>query len=883
MCQNSDFVGNFCQCTRPSQSLGVCPGPTLPNISIAMRCLILFSLSSLFGTFVCAAEKTIDRRGVEFFEKRIRPVLTERCYQCHSAKSDEVGGNLLLDTREGARKGGEMGPAVVPTNLKESLLIEAIEYNSVEMPPDKKLPANVIEDFKHWIKIGAPDPRGGKMSRTAKTSQRESNAGQRLWSLDPLAAAKPPEVSDPNWPRTDIDRFVLAKLEEMGLQPVADSDPFTLLRRLSFDLAGLPPTSEHIDRVLSDSSTSTFEAIIDELIDSPQFGERWARHWLDVARFAESAGSSRDVLMPYAWKYRDYVIDAFNADLPYPQFITEQIAGDLLPAEDADERERLQVATGFLAVGQKSLNGGNVELDIVDDQIDVVGKAVLGLTVSCARCHDHKFDPIPTRDYYSLAGIFLSTETLYGGGTKRPKSNTDKAKLYLTLSEGVSLEKLADVNKQLAKLNKDRQSATKRIQALTKKLPKDWKAQKKRLERREAADDDATPLSKKEQSLLKQIADLETTQDSLKQVQQQVREVTEKKKAIPPPDFAVGVREAKQIADTKIRIRGERNQQGEIAPRGFLECIGLDEEKTLGKAKLDRIDKTQSGRRQLAAWLTAAENPLTARVAANRVWLHLFGRGIVPTADNFGLSGQPPTHPELLDYLANRFVANGWSTKKLVREIVLSRAYQLSSNFDESNYSKDPGNKFCWRMSRRRLEAEAIRDAMMSASGELNLERPPFGSAVAQIGEGEVGRNLNTKPLREPFPYRSVYLPIIRGILPESLSLFDYPDPSNPQSVRDATNVPAQSLYFMNSPFVIRQAVNTAKRITDEQTERAGRIRAAYRLILGRLPAKEEWNRINAFLDSVLHGESAAPDKLTSAWTTVCQSLFATAEFRYLN
>lgn len=853
-----------------------------------MRCLTLL-LPVIAVAFSCApaaraADKTAERRGLEFFEKRIRPVLAARCYECHSADAEEVGGNLLLDTRQGTRSGGETGPAVVPKNLKASLLLDALEYKSFEMPPDARLPKTVIADFRQWIEMGAPDPREGQPAARSAPAADEPKKSERLWSLQPLAETKLPAVADGDWPRTDIDRFVLAKLEEQGLRPVADADPITLLRRLSFDLVGLPPRLEHIDRVQSDA---TLSVIIDELLDSPQFGERWARHWLDVARFAESAGSSRDVLMPYAWKYRDYVIDAFNADLPYPQFITEQVAGDLLPAESPQERQRLRVATGFLAVGQKSLNGGNVELDIADDQIDVIGKSVLGLTVSCARCHDHKFDPIPTRDYYSLAGIFLSTETLYGGGIKRPKNNAEKAKLYLTLDERESVQQLREINNQLGKLNKQKQSTARQVQKLTKKLPKNWKSRKDELQRRsQAAEADAEGLSKSEQALLDQIAQLESARGSLRKIQEQIDSLTQKRESLPPPDFAVGVREGKQIADTQVRVRGERNQRGESARRGFLQCIALDEEEVLAGASLSKIDNTQSGRRQLAAWLTAPENPLPPRVAVNRIWLHLFGRGIVATADNFGSSGLKPTHPELLDYLARRFMAENWSTKRLIREIVMSRAYRLSTGFDEDNYAQDPDNKYCWRMSRRRLEAEAIRDAILAASGRLDLTRPPFGSLVAKIGEGEVGRNLNTKPLREPFPHRSVYLPIIRGILPQSLQLFDFPEPSNPQSVRDATNVPAQSLFFMNSPLVMQNARHAARRVLDTNEDRPQRVGHAYKLILGRPPSANERQRIDAFLkDSLSAGgaEQADLDLLESAWTTVCQSLLASAEFRYLN
>jgi len=849
-----------------------------------LRFSFLILTSLLCGTTALAAEKPADQRGEEFFEKRIRPVLVKHCYECHAAEADDVGGNLLLDSASGMQNGGENGPAVVPKNIEKSLLIDALEYKSFEMPPDGQLPEDVIADFRRWIEMGAPDPRKGKPAIESNASKHDPKPPAELWSLKRLTEPERPDVKNVDWPRTDIDRFVLAKLESQGLEPVADAEPSTLLRRLSFDLVGLPPTLDHIERVSVDPSPATFEAIIDELLNSPQFGERWARHWLDVARFAESAGSSRDVLMPYAWKYRDYVIDAYNADLPYPQFITEQVAGDLLPAESAAERQRLRIATGLLAVGQKSLNGGNVELDIVDDQIDVIGKSVLGLTISCARCHDHKFDPIPTRDYYSLAGIFLSTDTRYGGGIKRPKNDVDKAKVYLTLGDREGLKKLADVSEKLGKLNQQKQKAAKKVNNLTKKLPKDWQAQREKLDERAAAEN-GKPLSKNEKALLKQFDAFENAQHELDRIQQRINNLNEKRKSIPPPEFAVGAREAGKIGDTRIRVRGEKNNQGDPAPRGFLQCVALDEQEVLSTSDLSKIDDSQSGRRQLAAWLTSHENPLTPRVAVNRIWLHLFGRGIVSTVDNFGSSGTQPTHPALLDYLAQRFIAENWSTKRLIREIVTSRSYQLSTNLNEGNYAKDPDNKYYWRMSRRRLEAEAIRDAMLAASGELDLSRPPFGSLVAKIGEGEVGRNLNTKPLRGRFPYRSVYLPIIRGILPESLKLFDFPEPSNPQSVRDSTTVPAQSLYFLNSPFVIRQAKQTAERIQNAAQKREQRIDHAYRLILNRPPTANEVSRIDAFVKESLAADKvgkADGDPLQSAWATVCQSLFASAEFRYL-
>ena len=385
----------------------------------------------VMGVIVCCSvalsAERIPPQQLDFFEKKIRPVLVKTCYECHSADSEDVDGGLRVDLREGLLKGGETAPAVVPGDPQESLLIAALEYkDGLEMPPDEQLPEEVRRDFRRWVRMGAPDPRDGSMELPSDKDDEESDP--ELWSLEPLAVTEPPDVKDLSWPRTDVDFFVLHQMEAQQLEPVADAEPARLLRRVAFDLIGLPPAPEDLEVFLSDPSDDAYRAYVDKLLASSQFGERWARHWLDVARYGESAGSSRDVLMPHAWRYRDYVIDAVNADIPFDRFVTEQIAGTCWMPPQTDERARLQVATGLLAIGSKSLNGGNLTLDVVDDQIDVIGKAVLGLTISCARCHDHKFDPIPTADYYALAGIFKSTETLYGVGDQTAQDNAGFAR-----------------------------------------------------------------------------------------------------------------------------------------------------------------------------------------------------------------------------------------------------------------------------------------------------------------------------------------------------------------------------------------------------------------------------------------------------------------------
>ncbi|MDP6554855.1 MAG: DUF1553 domain-containing protein [Pirellulaceae bacterium] len=850
--------------------------------------LILFGFtSSLLSPVVTLVQANQPAAGdLEFFEKKIRPVLVEHCYECHSAEGGEMEGGLLLDTRTAIRKGGENGPAVVPGEPRKSLLLDALEFKKTEMPPDGKLPPEVIADFRNWIKRGAEDSREGGM--TLELAGPVAIAADELWSLQPIQDPQPPAVAQADWPRDDIDHFVLALHEQKGLKVVGEASPLTLLRRIYFDLIGLPPSPQAIRDFEQDHSQQALGELVDRLLESPQFGERWGRYWLDIARYAESVGGSRDVLMPHAWRYRNYVIDAINADMPFDQFLREQIAGDLLPAQNATDHDRLQIATGFLAVGTKSLNGGNLQMDIVDDQIDVTGKAVLGLAVGCARCHDHKFDPIPTADYYALAGIFRSTQTLYGSAKKQ---GADKAvNELLALGENVEqlIERHKDHQTQVAKINKKTGTVNKTVQALQKKLPKDWRNRSKKLrEATQTKANDALPdqekpnsadsqINEQDSKFLDEVTALEAAQRELQQLKTELKELN-KSKPVDDIEYAIGVREAKRIDDTKIHIRGDRAQLGETVSRGFLSCVDIE---------VAKIDEQQSGRLQFADWLTHVDNPLTARVAVNRIWQHLFGRGIVATVDNFGANGMKPTHPELLDYLATQFREEKWSLKKLVRRLVLSRTYQLAADNHAENFAKDPGNEYYWRMSRRRLDAEALRDSMLAAGGRLDLERP-VASPVAEVGHGEVGRGINTAPLEAPFPHRSVYLPILRGIIPELLGTFDFPEPSNPQGQRMATNVPAQSLFLMNSPFVVEQAESLADSVLKVESEPSSRVELAFLRCLNRFPKGDEVAQSLAFLKRLEqqrdNGQTDVQDRELANWTTFCHALFNTSESRYLD
>jgi len=667
-------------------------------------------------------------------------------------------------------------------------------------------------------------------------------AGKKFWAFQPLDHSQP-KTKNKSWPRASIDRHVLAGLEAKGLQPVADAAKRTLIRRVYFDLIGLPPSPEAVTDFLADQSSKSLEKVVDKLLASSQFGERWGRHWLDVARYAESNGMERNAAFPHAWRYRDYVIDAFNNDKPFNQFITEQVAGDLMPGKTTDERH---IATGFLALGPKSLNNKNRAeflMDTVDEQLDVTTRAFMSLTVACARCHDHKFDPIPTEDYYAMAGIFRSSRAHFGGGGAGVKVKTPLIELQEGRAAKEAAPKPADNTRKVAELKK-RQRA---IAVETREIQQQLKGKAK-----------TNPFFK------------ELAQERKKNLAL-IRKLSKKGRTPKQTGpMAMGVTEGSP-ADVKVHKRGDVASLGALVLRGFPQVLDF--------SKLE-VNAKQSGRLQLAEWIASPQNPLTARVFANRVWHHLFGRGIVRTVDNFGETGERPTNPALLDYLASRFISQGWSPKKLIREVVLSRAYQMSSKHHAANAKTDPGNALFWKMNQRRLDAESMRDAMLEVSGRLKLS-PLQGSEVQKVGEDNLGRNLaKLQQLRNAeHDHRSVYLPVARQAVPEVLKTFDFAEPSIIVGRRKITTVPTQALFLLNSKFVTTQAGAMAERVLQAGDERA-RIDLAFQLAFARSATNEEQARTIAFL-----AECNTDGKVAQlqAWTTFCQALLASAEFRYLN
>ncbi|HWB13440.1 MAG TPA: DUF1553 domain-containing protein [Pirellulales bacterium] len=805
------------------------------------------------------------KQELDFFEKKIRPVLVRNCYECHSGDVKKAKGGFVLDTRMGLRKGGESGAALVPGQPDESLLIEAVRYEGLEMPPNGKLPDDVIDDLAKWVEMGAPDPR------VARPKNKGLNLAEarRWWSFQKPKPSPPPQVANSSWPRTDVDRFVLAGLERSGLKPVTDADPETLLRRVTFDLTGLPPTPEEIDAFLRGPSESAFAAVVDKLLESPRFGEKWGRHWLDVARYGESAGKDRNAPFRYAWRFRDYVIDSFNADKPYDRFIVEQLAGDLLNAKTTQERNTLAVATGFLAIGPKGLIERNPEqyrMDVVDDQIDATTRAFLGLTVACARCHDHKFDPIPTADYYSLAGIFRSTETLPG---VRPDRNREflSDKALLTLADPSVPER---VNAAEARQRQVQQAERSRLQAQLASLRDEVKKLAEVVKKQ--------PQAKKGKrrppaGAGQQIKQLRT---EMKQIEDRLAELDDAPQ--PAGEKAMGVRDAVPM-NCRVLNRGEVKDPGPEVTRGVLTVLRTPQS--------NHVNPAHSGRLEMARWIASTDNPLTARVMVSRVWQHLFGEGLVPTVDNFGALGEESSHPELLDTLAVQFMNDGWSVKRLIRSLVTSRVYQLSSQHSATNYAVDPENRLLWRMQRRRLDAEEIRDALLAASGQLNLERPQ-GSPVMEMdngdGKGKGGKDGKMKEAMQTLVnHRAVYLPMYRGNVPEALAVFDMADPSLIVGKREVTTVATQALFLMNSPFVLKQSAEMAKRLLDQKDmQDPARIELAYHLALGRKPSSNEVTRIEKFLDDFRRTADNKDRGRVGAWSSVCQTLFASAEFRYL-
>ena len=820
--------------------------------------LVLFSSQTYM---LVHAQQPDSPAGIAFFESKVRPVLVEHCYKCHSTGAGASEGEFQLDTRNAIRKGGDRGLALVPGDPQGSMLLAAMSHADpdLRMPPKRdRLPDAVLADFKKWIEMGAPDPRVGDVKENNKAWKR---ADRDFWAYQPLLSVVPPHVTDVDWPKKSLDYFILAKLEGIGIAPSLEAPPQVLLRRLRFDLVGLPPSplglSRFLDRIETDGLDAALASEVDWLLASPEFGARWGRHWLDVARFGESSGTEANISFPYAWRYRDYVIDCLNDDVPFDRFLLEQIAGDLLPYDCNAERARLLIATGFLALGPKKLDSVDqrqFHADVVDEQMDTVTLAITASSVACARCHDHKFDPFSMSDYYAMAGIFASSKTFFGTAVS-PSNRIGGDPMLLPPVDG---QRILHASIPLT-----------RVEALKKQLAG--------LRSEKAQMDEATKAVFSGKKPTKTF----TLQDALRVfwqsggVEGELEKVSDSGEALP---LTMGVLEAEKSVDASLLERGDINKPGKKVPRAFPQSLQLDEQPT--------IPENQSGRLELAHWLTNPKHTLTSRVIVNRIWNHMFGAGIVSTVDNFGSTGKPPSHPELLDALAVQFMQNNWSIKRLVREMALSRTYRQSSSSRDNAFNLDPDNRLLWRVSKRRLEAECIRDSMLAASGDLDLARPD-GSLVGRvIGDKPIsliGLNKQLPPDLDGCLNRSVYLPVIRDRLPDALDLFDFAEPSLVTGHRETTNVPIQALYLMNSSFAQDRARGLAMRLTREEGTEEQRIQKAFLLCFNRQPEQAEIKRSLEFLNNKMQSLVTSREVVPEQLLNFCQALLCTAEFRNLD
>jgi len=770
--------------------------------------------------------------NIAFFESRIRPLLIKHCYECHSVDSETVEGGLQVDSRAALKKGGGSGPVIKPGNPSQSLLIKAVRYEDQElaMPPAGKLSSTEIADLEKWVRMGAPDPRDAQTLHL----RLQRSLAKGIWSLKPVSRPDVPDVHAAAWPMNDLDRFILAKMEMHQLAPAVPAKKQALIRRVTYDLIGLPPTPEEIDAFLADNSPDAFRSVVDRLLNSPHYGERWGRHWLDVVRYADTAGDNSDFPVPQIYRYRNWVIDALNRDLPYDQFVKDQIAGDLRGGDTVQETRQRLIATGYLANSRRF--GSRVD-DYpwhltIEDTLDNLGRTFLATTLNCARCHDHKFDPITQEDYYALYGIFNST--------RYPWPGIELEQRQRDLVPLVSPEEL-----ELARAARHQEQA--KLETEVKRLDQ---------ERKVAQGDQRKDLEQK-----------------WKEAQNRARQLSQ---APLPVEQAYAVAEARQIGDCAIQIKGDPARLGNLVPRRFPIMLG-------GMAVPD--DDPTSGRLALAGWIADPANPLTARVMVNRIWLYHFGKGLVPTPNDFGRQGKPPTHPELLDWLATRLIESGWSVKEMHRIILLSRTYQLSSIADPIALEKDPENRWLASFPRRRLDADAIRDTLLMLSGNLDTT---IGGPHPFPPQSQ-WKFTQHHPFKAVYDTnrRSVYLMTQRIQRHPYLAIFDGADPSASTPQRLTSTTPLQALYLLNDPFVHEQAQGFARRLINTEADSAMRLRKAYRMALGRIPSADEQSASRQLLEHVhtaLQQAQIPTDQLEQqCWQSLCRTLFRLNEFVYID
>jgi hypothetical protein len=933
---------------------------------MSFKCLSIAAVSAV-GLFSPLLSQSLAPENFEFFEKKVRPILVARCQGCHNPKAGTAGLDLM--TSAGFHKGAESGPVVVAGDPDKSRLVQVTGYQDrIKMPPTGKLSDEELSTIREWVKIGSPWPADGE-TIAAHTPKKKSysRAQKEFWSFRPLRPVQPPDVTNSEWARSPIDRFIISRLQANGLEPAPLADKLTLIRRATLDLTGLPPAEEDVRAFLADNSPEAFAKVVDRLLASPRYGEKWGRYWLDVARYADSTGADEDYRYPYAWRYRDYVINAFNHDMPFDRFIREQIAGDLLPPP-AGQNVNTDgiIATGFLALGPKLVaEQDKVKMfyDIVDEQIDVTSKAFLGLSIACARCHDHKFDPISTKDYYSMASIFASTKQL-------AKIEGTVSKLYYAPLASKEIadryeahqKKIEDKQKEIdavtsAEARRIRDGLAPRIaeymvaarsiyekgadpevvakeRSLDRLVLDRWTNYLKPTKERrvhleawyKAAPSEVDGVAKRYQDdFIHVTAERQKAQDDWKLKAESARARGEKpppapkfmpgdnrfytevgggkgplalpekepeklfteearakwtglkselktiKDSSPPePPFACGVAEGESV-EQHVFVRGNHDSKGDLVPKAFPTILAGDQQPSIDKG---------SGRLELANWLADPGNPLPARVMVNRLWQGHFGQGLVRTASNFGLVGERPTHPELLDWLAETFISQGWSVKKMHRLIMLSNAYQMSSEITPERHEKDVDNRLLSHYGMRRMTVEEIRDSLLQLDGTLDLTM----GGTLQTGEGTDKEFADGRKSLHPdsSKRRTVYLPLRRSNLATLFTLFDFGDGTTSTEIREQTNVAPQALFMMNSKFVAERAQSLAQLLLKTETADENRVHRAWYKVLGREPDPGETAASLQYVKMFPAKASDDSGRLL-AWTSLCRTLIASNDFIYVH
>jgi hypothetical protein len=828
------------------------------NLQRGLACLLALGTAlAPVGAWQTANPPPVTPAATQFFEMKIRPLLSEHCFRCHGEKKHK--GSLRLDSRSAMLTGGDSGPAMVPGHPEKSLLLKAIGYEDQElkMPPPGKLTKEQIADLTQWIKAGAPWPgedKGGTIVRKGEFQITDKDRAH--WSFQPPKRPAVPAVKNAKWVANPIDSFILAKLEAKDLEPNPPASKLELVRRVFYDLTGLPPTPADVEAFLADNSPTAYENLIDRLLTSPHYGEKWARHWLDLVRYAETNSYERDNPKPNVWRYRDYVIGAFNKDMPYDLFIRQQIAGDELAPDDPEAI----IATGYYRLGiwdDEPVDRLQAFYDGLDDIVATTGQVFLGLTVDCARCHNHKIDPIAQKDYYRLLAFFRNINHYKNGGP------TDEKPLLVGAAKQAYEQRVAELQKQRDQIQADISTIEKEFRAAYMPEKKNSKA------------DLAKLIVTEGPKLL--------GKDRIAEYQKLKKNLEKLKNQKVPAEMALCVTEPGPVVpDTFVLLRGNPNVKGDKVKPGFPFVFGVADP-VIPEPKPGA--KSSGQRLVLANWLASKDNAMTARVMINRIWQQHFGRGIVRSSNDFGFQGMRPTHPELLDWLASEFVDRGWRLKSMHKLIMMSNAYKMSTKANAKALAADPVNDLFWRFDMRRLTAEEIRDSILAVSGNLNLKM--FGPAMypeipkeVLAGQSVPGRGWGKSSPQEQ-ARRSIYIHVKRSLLYPILESFDLAEPDRTTPVRFSTTQPTQALLMLNSEFLNQQAAIFAQRVQKEAGKETGaQVRLALSLATQRVPNDAEIRRGVDLIQALQTEDGLSPDAALKCFCLVVLNL---NEFIYLD